>query len=295
MPITKKKPQTREVGQPAPAVEHDADANTVTIPKTKRKPSPNLTDYNIMIYGDSGVGKTSLAAEFPDCLVLQTEPERKGLEIWSIPVPYIGVEMYGKTPRRPFIQMGNALELAMADGSVDTVAIDTFNLLWQSAQDHVCFEAGVTHPQEIENDWGKSWRQIRETVRNIILLFKESKKTLLFLDHSAQVETTVGGVTYMRTTPNLSDSKNGGLQVIKEMTDLIVYYGVDETGKRFFQIDNTMHIFAKCAIDGHFQTPKGEKLKKFWAGDTPSEAYKTLVDAFNNKVSNIQEKSLKKG
>lgn len=291
MPLKRK---TREVGQSTSVVEFDEDANAVEIPKSKRKPSPNLMDYNIMIYGDSGVGKTCLAAEFPDCLVLQTEPERKGLEIWSLPVPYIGVEMYGKTPRRPFVQAGNALEKAMEDDSVKTVAIDTFNLFWQSAQDHVCFTKGVTHPQEIENDWGKSWREIRESVRNTILLFKESGKTLLFLDHSSLVETVVGGVTYMRTTPNLSDSKNGGLQVIKEMTDLIVFYGVDEHGKRFFQIDNTMHIFAKCAIDDHFLTPKGEKLHKFYAGDTPAEAYQTLVNAFHNEVNNIQETSLKR-
>lgn len=289
------KSKTRSAAQPAKAsVKHDVDVNSVEIPSQKRKPSDNLFDYNIMIYGDSGVGKTSLAAEFPGCLVLQTEPERKGLEIWSLPVPYIGVEMYGKTSRRPFIQAGNALEAAMADDSIDTVALDTFNLLWQSAQDHICFTKGVTHPQEIENDWGKTWREIRESVRNTILLFKESGKTLLFLDHSSLTETSAGGVTYMRTTPNLSDSKNGGLQVVKEMTDLILYYGVDEHGKRFFQIDNTMHLFAKCAINNHFLTPKGEKLKKFWAGDSPKDAYKNLVKAFNNEIDNIKETSIKK-
>jgi hypothetical protein len=287
MPLKK----TRQSGASKPKNTVNEDANQVSIPEGKLTPSDNLSDYNIMIYGDSGVGKTSLAAQFDKCLVLQTEPRQNGLEIWALPVPYIGVEKYSKIDRRPFIQIGNALEQAMEDDRVKSVAIDTFNLFWQSAQDHICWSKGATHPNDIENDWGKTWREIKEAVRNTLLLYKESGKTLVLVDHSVQVEVTLAGHTFLKTMPNLSDTKNGGLQVVKEMTDLILYYGVDDHGRRYLQVDTTQEVYCKNAIDHHFLSPKGEKITKFWAGQSPKDAYDSLVAAFNNEVENIKEES----
>ena len=44
------------------------------LPKNKNVPSDDLADYVLMIAGEKKIGKTSLAAEFPDSFVIEGEP-----------------------------------------------------------------------------------------------------------------------------------------------------------------------------------------------------------------------------
>ena len=45
------------------------------------EPSTTLTDYAICLFGEKGVGKTSLAAQFENSLIIMLEPKRRNLRM----------------------------------------------------------------------------------------------------------------------------------------------------------------------------------------------------------------------
>lgn len=266
-------------------------SNSVTIPKTKSSPPEDLTDYIISIYGNSGCGKTSLLAEFPGYVIAQFESRRKGLSVRKVDCSYISIDDYGETDYRPFEKFYNFVNKAVDDPSVKGIAIDTFGLLFQSAEDYVCDNQGITHPNDA-NDYGKTWKKVQTVVRNILNMFLESGKGLAFIDHSTQVEVEVNDVKYWVTQPDLRDSGTGPLPIIKQMTDVVVYYEIESNGTRSMRLQPTKNIYCKSGIDNHFRSPNGELLTKFSVGDSPKKAYQDLVKAFNNKLSNVQKKKI---
>ena len=267
--------------------------NEVSIPTEKSTPPENLSDYIISVYGNSGCGKTSLLAEFPGYVIAQFESRRKGLSVRKVDCSYISIDDYGNTDYRPFEKFYNFVINAKEDKTVKGIAIDTFNLLFQSAEDYVCDNQGITHPNDA-NDYGKTWKKVQTIVRNILNVYLESGKGLAFIDHSTSVEVEVNSSKYWVTQPDLRDSGTGPLPVIKQMTDAVIYYEIESDGSRSMRIQPTKNIYCKSGIDGHFRTPEGELISKFSVGNSPKKAYDNLVDAFNNKMSNPKKSTKKK-
>lgn len=267
------------------------ESNSVKIPSGKSSPPEQLRDYIISVYGNSGCGKTSLMAEFPGYVIAQFESRRKGLSVRKVDCSYVSIDDYGSTDYRPFVKFYNFVEKAINDSSVKGIAIDTFNLLFQSAEDYVCDSQGITHPNDA-NDYGKTWKKVQTVVRNILNMYLESGKGLAFIDHSTQVEVETNGEKYWVTQPDLRDSGTGPLPVIKQMTDAVVYYEIEADGSRSMRLQPTKNIYCKSGIDNHFRTPKGSLLTKFPVGDSPKKAYNDLIKAFDNQISNVVKKKI---
>ena len=273
----------------------ESELNEAVIPSGKSKAPDKLEDYVISIYGNAGCGKTSLAAQFPGYVVAAFEPHRKGIEMRKVDIPYVSLSGYEKSgDYRPFQKFCSFIEQAMEDPSVKGIAIDTFNLLFQSAEDFACDEQGIKSPNDA-NDYGKTWRKIQSMVRDIIMVYRTSEKGLVFIDHSVTVDAEENNEEFRLTQPNLRDSQTGSLPIIKESTDMIIYYGVRKGGNRFMQIQPSTNVFCKSNIDGHFMTPKGEQLKQFDVGGSPQKAYQDLKRAFNNELNNPVPKTKKRG
>ena len=276
----------KKVRRKAPkAVRNDPTKNEVTIPKGKSEPMKSLDQSVISIYGNSGCGKTTLAAQFPGYVTAQFEPLRKGIQIRKVDMSYVSLDYYDKTDHRPFLKFCNFIDACIEDDSVKGIVIDTFSLLFQSAEDYVCYEHGHAHPNDA-NDYGKTWRKIQSMVRDILTAFLESGKGLIFVDHSTTVEVEVNNEKFKITQPKLRESDTGSLPIVKEMTEAVFFYGLNANGSRYMQLQPTRNVYCKCAIDGHFKDPNGEQLKKFNVGTSPEAAYKDLILAFNNKKSN---------
>ena len=240
MSIVKKVSRTKKTKQFSK--KESSSLNEVSIPTEKSTPPENLSDYIISVYGNSGCGKTSLLAEFPGYVIAQFESRRKGLSVRKVDCSYISIDDYGNTDYRPFEKFYNFVINAKEDKTVKGIAIDTFNLLFQSAEDYVCDNQGITHPNDA-NDYGKTWKKVQTIVRNILNVYLESGKGLAFIDHSTSVEVEVNSSKYWVTQPDLRDSGTGPLPVIKQMTDAVIYYEIESDGSRSMRIQPTKNIY----------------------------------------------------
>ncbi len=54
------------------------------LPNTRTPPKSKLSDYNIVIYGHPQIGKTTLAARFPNAVFLATEDGQNALECYLV-------------------------------------------------------------------------------------------------------------------------------------------------------------------------------------------------------------------
>lgn len=283
----------RTVKKKTPTKKTSTENNEVDIPKSKSSPPEKLIEYIIMVYGNSGCGKTSLMAEFPGYVIAQFESRRKGLSVRKVDCSYISIDDYPNTDYRPFEKFYNFVVKAKDDPSVKGIAIDTFSLLFQSAEDYVCDNQNISHPNDA-NDYGKTWKKVQTVVRNLLNLYLESGKGLAFIDHSTQIDVEVNNETFWVTQPDLRDSSTGPLPIIKQMTDAVIYYEIESDGSRSMRLQPTKNIYCKSGIDGHFRTPTGELLNKFKVGNSPKAAYQDLMKAFDNQFSNSSAVKAKK-
>lgn len=88
----------------------------------------------LVVYGQEGVGKTTLAAQLPSPLVLDTEAGSGQLVVDRVPVGSLE-------------DLGDALREILAERAAGrlpyrTVVLDTADRIWNMAADHVCREKG---------------------------------------------------------------------------------------------------------------------------------------------------------
>lgn len=87
----------------------------------------------VFIYGPSGVGKTSLAAQFPSPIFIQTEDGGGLLEL----------NTFSDRPMRDYNEVRSALNaLANEDHDFKTVVIDSVTRLEPLISDHICKQNG---------------------------------------------------------------------------------------------------------------------------------------------------------
>lgn len=255
----------------------------IAVPSGYSEPSKNLEDYCILIYGDSGSGKTSLANRFEGCVTVELEPKREGLRIRKVPINYVSILSYRDTGRRPWLELLSFMDNALEDDSVQCIAIDIVSLAFEACKDQICWDRGIDHPNEAD-DFGSTWGVIPQSFRDIMSTFRREGKGLIFVEHATSEKIEDGVRVYYRTQPTLSETKTGAFKVIKEMTDLILYESVLDDGERHIQIRPSNKIFCKCDIDDHFLTPDGEPLLGFKAGRSVDETFDRLHQAFNNEL-----------
>ena len=269
---------------------------SVTIPTTLNVPPENLKDYCICLFGEKGVGKTSLAAQFKDSLVVMLEPKRRNLSIRQVNIDPMSIkEMNRVSPENtPWKMIQAYVDAILDDDSVQTIAIDTIDRAYESCLNHHCFERGLSHPSDA-NDYGATWSAIKSDFEQTLNKLLYADKGLIFLSHAhlREVEAQEGMEQWIPTCPPAA------WKYMKAVCDFALYYGYAQ-GQRAITVRNNDVIWCACGTENNFLTTNKEPIGQFVTGDSHTEAHKNLTAAFVNKLSsekilNPMEKKTKSG
>ena len=247
----------------------------MTLPSKPNQPPTNLGDYIIFLYGDKGVGKSSLAAQFPDSITYMTEPLRRNLPILQVPDPNKDEEplTWGR--------IKSYRDLILDSGKYKTVVFDTADRSYQLCMDYVCERAGCKHPND-KNDYGATWHALKSEYESLIIDFAKSGMTVVALSHARRrAVKSLTGEEWEEVTPTCPDAC---WTIWKAISDFAFYYGYKHQ-ERCIYLRGSTGIWASCGTsEKHFLNPAGEPLSYIPVGNGPKAAYNILSNSFLNKV-----------
>jgi len=247
----------------------------ISLDEDINQPPDILTHYSWLLYGNKGIGKTSVTTHFPNPILLALEPGYKGLAVNAKPVPdwahFIGY-----------------VDLLVAEGDdTRTVIVDTVDLMYDYAYDAECSRLKINNPTE-ENDFGATWRKIRKMFRQQIERLLSLPGCVIFISHDTEKEIDVigseGSEKRERVQPTIAKQ---GLQEVEGLMDMIGYYGYDGDD-RFLWISGSQVRVGKCRPEKHFLTKSGERISRIPMGKSSQEAFNNLQLAFDNKQETVE-------
>lgn len=253
------------------------------LPTLANIPPERLADSIIVIYGRKGIGKTSIAAQFERALVCMFESGRRNLPI--VMVPEKG------QPKLDWLSFRGYVEAFIDSEDYDTLVIDTMDRAYDKCLEFVCENLGCTHPHD-KNDFGKTWNAVKDEFRAILEIIKDSGKGLVLLSHETPKPLNKAGKTMKRDgvaaeallerfEPSCSKQ---AFEVIQEICDYVFYYGYREEYRCITVRSPSDIVWTSCGMGERFLDPDGTPLNTFKVGNSPKEAYETLIAAHGNEV-----------
>lgn len=164
----------------------------MTLPTRKTPPLANLTDYSILIYGATKIGKTTFASQAPDVLFLATERGTNALDV------------YVKNVDTWEDLCGALGELAKPGHQFKTVCIDTADNAHALCVEYICRQNNIKGPEE---------REARDIYPAINREFKRVFNRLvslgigvIFISHSKVIEVKGKVKKYDKVVPSLPNT-----------------------------------------------------------------------------------------
>jgi len=275
MAIVKKKVAPKASGA-SQSIGAEASANA-SVPRyqiphlslNKFKPSGNFFDYNVLIYGQRKIGKTTLAAESPSAYFFFFEPNdsyelyRSNIESWD-----------------DFMFLSE--EFAKGKHDYRTSIIDTGRPCYTMALQYACKKHGFEHPGG-QNDRGMAWAKVTAEFELPVRKLMNAKTGFIVIAHESQEEvTTRTGQVFHQIRPDLPSS---AARLFANEIYNIFYYYKDNDG-RWLQIEGDEYIQCGHRMRGHFLTPSGERINRIPMGNDEKTGYRNLMRAFDNQQSN---------
>lgn len=240
-------------------------------PDELNEPPENILEYSLVIFGEKGIGKTSLAAQFPDAVVGMLEPRRRNLRIRMVSLDE------GWPQTEAFVHA------CIADDSVKTIVIDTIDRAYAQCLASICFAKGIKDPSQM-NDYGATWREIKDEFEGLFNKVLYANKGLIFLSHAHYREMELRtGNTKEILVPTCPPA---AFNYLKAVTDYAFYYGYHGT-QRAMYLRGHEDLWTGCGTREHFCDPDGNPVRTISMGETPEDAYANFIASFNNELYDI--------
>lgn len=253
-------------------------ASKVSLPVEKSKPSDLIGDYTWLLYGAMKIGKTSLAAQFPDALFAMFEPGGSGLEIYQVQITTWG-------DYKELLRLLKAAQNEDGEMPYKTVVIDTVDVAYDKCMTWVGERHGFEHPGGM-NDYGKSWKLVSKEFADTITATVNLGLGLVFISHAKESEFTreSTGETFNKVVPSMT---NQARNFIQSFVDVIAYYGYHGDERRLV-IRGSDKVDAGHRMHGRFviKDAEGEVLEHIYTipmGASPEEGFANIQRAFLNQ------------
>lgn len=258
------------------------------------KPKKTIeTPRNFFIWGQTMHGKSYLASEYPNPIILNTDGNAEQIETPSVDLKNERDPKTGQIKVTVIEQMlGIIKELEMGKHTFETVVIDVIDDLIQLIEQAICEENGVDYVGDVP--YGKGWGLRKTFITSIVVRLKALPMNVIYISrYATKMEGTVE-----KPIPSLSDKDlnvvNGncdlnilcqkiGKNYIRRVVDRRKNYKRDWINdERILSILDTV----VGAFDKTSSTPKKEQ-EKIVAEVEASEGKKSL-EALAEEVS-VQE------
>lgn len=189
-----------------------------------------LETSSILLHGAPGIGKSTLASQFPGFLFLDCAGELKGLDVYSVPV----------ADWAEFRDAGHAvLEDQKGTKRFKGVVIDTVDALFAYVRASSNANMGISH--ESQAGYGQGWDAVKaEFVPRMTTLSSLPDFGVIWVAHSKTVEIKTRRAVYDRWVPDLPGAL--GSKLIQN-ADLILFldHEEDEDGRTIYTKPNPYH------------------------------------------------------
>ncbi len=179
------------------------------------KVSTDLTGYITYIYGAPKTGKTTLATQMPNAILLAFE---KGYN--ALP----GVIAQDITSWGEMKQTFRELKKPEVKAKFQSVIVDTIDIAAEMCQRYICSQNGITALGEL--GFGKGWTAFKEEFSQVFRGLTQLGYAVLFIGHDKEVLDDNGNLKAIR--PSLSNSTR---VIISGMSDIIGYAHQDKNYK----------------------------------------------------------------
>ena len=193
----------------------------ITLPTEKTKVNMSLGDQVITVYGMPKIGKSTLASQFPNALFLATEPGLNFLEVYQVAV-------------NSWPEFRSICGIIAKDPQkVETLVIDTVDVLVDLCSNHVCETHKVEHPSLLT--YGLGWGLIKGELKRVLTKLSMlrtksgSRMGLVMVSHAKEVEEETRTGVKRCWAPNLSPSNR---ILVEGMSDLLLFADVEPDGSR---------------------------------------------------------------
>lgn len=245
-----------------------------TLPTDFTEPISDLGAAVILLTGEKKIGKTSLANQFGENLVMAFEIGYKGLRIKKSDVPD------WDTARA-------ALKVLKKDKHYTTVTVDTADKSFKRCEEWSNRRLGIEHASEEE--WGKGWAAIRNEYERFIDGLTHTGKGVILISHTQEKEVKKrNGESYDRVMATLPKQ---GRDIIEGLVDIWCYFQYDGD-RRILTIIGDDHISAGHRFAERFRTPDGRVIRHIDMGRSAKEGYKNFLAAWNNDYTPDRDEDL---
>ena len=266
----------------APTNQRSKSPGRRVIPTKPNIPPENLLDYCIMIYGQKGSGKSSLAAalaEKYDGLTIMLEPRRTNLKIRQIP-------QRGE-PALTWEDIKDIGDQLIDAGHKQPLIVDTVDKAYELCMDYICRKHNIDHPHD-KNDYGKTWVELREEFAQTWSKLLFADIPVIFISHAKERgdeyfdENTVDTFIAPTCAPQ-------AWQVVKSICDYAFYLGYHRK-QRMLVVRGNDRVWAASGVDDHFLDSKTkEPYHSFLLGDkSGKDSAQRLLAAYDNKLRGLE-------
>lgn len=265
----------------------------ISLPSSNNVPPPDLTSYTWFLYGEKGIGKSTLAAQFPDVTAyFMWEKGRRGLKAPIIP------DFSRNEKPLTWERFLEYLNILLSDHEPHRIVIDTLDVCSKAWEDHHARIRNIPSLLGVQ-DHGRTWSVAMDDWVNTYTSLIFAGWRFTFLSHVRKRPKVIRGVTREEAKELIDEgviasetqpsARPWAVGWSKESVAYAGYYGWWGE-ERILQIRGSGAIYAACEnSEDHFLQPKGsEDAGKPYhlipMGNSPKEAFNNLQKAWDNKI-----------
>lgn len=244
----------------------------MSITKIRSTTLIDITHYKALIYGPTGIGKSTWVSQIPDIYFLDFEGGLGGLSVFRSRI----------TDWAAFIAPGGDLEeLCGRRHPYKNIAIDTMDWAYNYAAEYVCANAAGKKVAKYLCDvaHGNGWFMANQQIRNMLMKLNQAGLGIYIVNHSKSV--TVESRTEETYTKKQPDMSDGLRRVVLGGMDAIFYRALMYVPK----VKKTVHAIATKPHKLYEAKDRYGAFDEFISPD-----YQTFITAIANHNKNQEKK-----